>query len=130
MQTGSSAVDLPDFVIPSKARDLQFAARCRSFASLGMTIHERCRYTAPDLFFTTVCWVHLWRGLDGREPVLSLPKGRPSLHRFALQPGVEWIAGRGEEVDADRRQLRSRKLLLESRIRSKARFLDGIQENG
>jgi hypothetical protein len=30
-----------DFVIPSGARDLQFAAKCRSLASLGMTIHER-----------------------------------------------------------------------------------------
>src|SRR6266404_1582248 len=28
-------------VIPSEARDLQFAARCRSLASLGMTIHEK-----------------------------------------------------------------------------------------
>ncbi len=27
------------FVIPSEARDLQFAAKCRSLASLGMTIH-------------------------------------------------------------------------------------------
>ena len=27
-----------DFVIPSEARDLQFAAKCRSLASLGMTI--------------------------------------------------------------------------------------------
>jgi len=27
----------PDFVIPSEARDLHFAASCRSLASLGMT---------------------------------------------------------------------------------------------
>ena len=31
------------FVIPSKARDLQLAARCRSLALLGMTIHSVCR---------------------------------------------------------------------------------------
>src|SRR5208282_1340101 len=30
------------FVIPSEARDLQFAARCRSLALLGMTIHKLC----------------------------------------------------------------------------------------
>ncbi len=28
------------FVIPSEARDLHFAAGCRSLASLGMTNHE------------------------------------------------------------------------------------------
>jgi hypothetical protein len=28
-------------VIPSEARDLEFAARCRSLASLGMTSHRR-----------------------------------------------------------------------------------------
>src|ERR1039458_2503250 len=28
------------FVIPSEARNLHFAAECRSLASLGMTIHE------------------------------------------------------------------------------------------
>src|SRR6266852_3320509 len=32
-----------EFVIPSEARDLQFAANCRSLASLGMTIYERYR---------------------------------------------------------------------------------------
>src|ERR1039458_1364269 len=31
-----------DFVIPSEARDLHFAADCRSLASLGMTIHQCC----------------------------------------------------------------------------------------
>src|SRR6267154_1820882 len=30
------------FVIPSAARDLQFAARCRSLAPLGMTIYKEC----------------------------------------------------------------------------------------
>jgi hypothetical protein len=38
-----------EFVIPSEARDLQFAANCRSLASLGMTIYERYRpCMAPD----------------------------------------------------------------------------------
>ena len=30
--------NLSDFVIPSEARDLHFAANCRSFASLRMTM--------------------------------------------------------------------------------------------
>src|SRR5208282_408185 len=30
---------LPELVIPSEARDLHFAANCRSLASLGMTNH-------------------------------------------------------------------------------------------
>src|SRR6266851_6620409 len=34
------AVSFSDFVIPSEARDLQFAAKCRSLASLGMTIYR------------------------------------------------------------------------------------------
>src|SRR6266849_5341229 len=34
----SPAVSFSDFIIPSEARDLQFAAICRSLASLGMTI--------------------------------------------------------------------------------------------
>jgi len=37
----------PDFVIPSEARDLQFAARCRSLASLGMTIQNKFRSCTP-----------------------------------------------------------------------------------
>src|SRR6267143_1254190 len=35
------AVSFSDFVIPSEARDLKFAAKCRSLASLGMTIYRR-----------------------------------------------------------------------------------------
>jgi hypothetical protein len=31
-----------EFVIPSEAKDLHFAANCRSFASLGMTIRYGC----------------------------------------------------------------------------------------
>ncbi len=33
-------LNLADFVIPSGARDLEFAAKCRSLAPLGMTIYE------------------------------------------------------------------------------------------
>ena len=40
----------PDFVIPSEARDLQFAAKCRSLASLGMTIHEGSLRVANERF--------------------------------------------------------------------------------
>src|SRR6266700_2275177 len=36
----------PDFVIPSEARDLHFAADCRSLASLGMTTHKKRPPTA------------------------------------------------------------------------------------
>ena len=36
-----STPNSPDFVIPSQARDLQSTARCRSLASLGMTIHKK-----------------------------------------------------------------------------------------
>src|SRR5713226_5265978 len=36
------------FVIPSEARDLQFAAKCRSLASLGMTNHESEARTRPQ----------------------------------------------------------------------------------
>jgi len=50
----TSPLNLPDFVIPSEARDLHFAADYRSLASLGMTIHERFRSrTAPDQALTT-----------------------------------------------------------------------------
>ncbi len=53
----SSTLDSPDFVIPSEARDLQFAAEYRSRASLGMTIHERCRSrTDLEPSFTTGSW--------------------------------------------------------------------------
>src|SRR4029077_8679464 len=41
----SQAVSFSDFVIPSEARDLQFAAICRSLASLGMTIFKMFRQT-------------------------------------------------------------------------------------
>jgi len=37
-------------VIPSEARDLQFAAKCRSLASLGVTIHERVQRPTQSLF--------------------------------------------------------------------------------
>ena len=50
------AFNSPDFVIPSEARDLYFAADCRSLASLGMTTHERrrsCRDADP--IFTMGC---------------------------------------------------------------------------
>src|SRR5450759_3431218 len=36
----SLTINSSDFVIPSGARDLHFAANCRSLASLGMTIYE------------------------------------------------------------------------------------------
>src|SRR6266446_10195605 len=36
----SSTLKSADLVIPSEARDLHFAANCRSLASLGMTIYE------------------------------------------------------------------------------------------
>src|ERR1035441_4752090 len=35
------------FVIPSEAKNLHFAAECRSLASLGMTIHEEGPYHSP-----------------------------------------------------------------------------------
>ena len=41
------------FVIPSEARDLHLAANCRSLASLGMTIHGRCRLVHCSPTFTT-----------------------------------------------------------------------------
>jgi len=41
VRIGRSTPNSPDFVIPSEARDLQSAARCRSLASLGMTIHKK-----------------------------------------------------------------------------------------
>jgi hypothetical protein len=38
---GDGQVKAYEIVIPSEARDLQFAAKCRSLASLGMTTqHE------------------------------------------------------------------------------------------
>src|SRR3981081_1194652 len=50
----SLALHSSEFVIPSEARDLQFAANCRSLASLGMTIYESIgRVTAPDPICTT-----------------------------------------------------------------------------
>jgi hypothetical protein len=42
VRTHSSTLYSPQFVIPREARDLYFAAHCRSLASLGMTIHRRC----------------------------------------------------------------------------------------
>src|ERR1017187_2980461 len=48
---------------------------------------------------------------------------------FVLQSGVEWIASYGQEVDADRRQLRRRKLRLESRVGFQSGFFDRIQKD-
>jgi hypothetical protein len=44
----SSTHNSLDFVIPSTARDLQFAAKCRSLAMLGMTI---LKSVTPDQAF-------------------------------------------------------------------------------
>jgi hypothetical protein len=45
-----------EFVIPSEARDLHFAANCRSLASLGMTINNKLTLVnAPDQTSTEGC---------------------------------------------------------------------------
>src|SRR5216684_8883745 len=36
-------------VIPTEARDLQFAAKCRSLASLGMTNYKNARLALPPV---------------------------------------------------------------------------------
>jgi TolB protein len=56
----SSALNSPDFVIPSAARDLLFAAKCRSLAALV----SKFRLTALSLLFAVTCFAQ-------REPVLK-----------------------------------------------------------
>ena len=42
-------------VVPSKARDLRFAAKCRSLALPGMTNSGELRIEERDLTFATGC---------------------------------------------------------------------------
>ena len=52
-----SGLNSPDFVIPSEARDLQFAAKCRSLAALGMTIMKGVAraQSGPDFHHGLLC---------------------------------------------------------------------------
>src|SRR5437660_5032363 len=58
----------PDFVIPSDARGLHFAANCRSLASLGMTTSQRVSlvyYSGPNHGLLAI--IYDFRDLDFRE---------------------------------------------------------------
>src|ERR1039458_4681828 len=75
----------------AEARDLQFRAKCRSLASLGMTIHERCRSCiAANATFTAGSYA---RGPGIRNNALqsetvSITQVRNVVSRNPLRSGV------------------------------------------